>query len=80
MISIGTGQSQPSSINPDSVNKVTWVLQLGSLITTVEQNTHDYLNKELLNEDYVRLQVVMNKTLELDSYKDEDIKELIKYG
>lgn len=80
LVSIGTGQSQPKSISSDSVNKLTWVQQLGALITTVEQNTHDFLNKELLQDNYIRLQAIMEKSLDLDSYKDDDIKELIGYG
>jgi patatin-like phospholipase/acyl hydrolase len=68
MISIGTGEKQPEAINVNSINKVTWVSQLGALITTVEQNTHDYLNKQLLQDNYYRFQAVMDKPLSLDSY------------
>ena len=48
MISIGTGEKQPSPITSDSLSKVTWVKELGALITNVESNTHDFLNKQLL--------------------------------
>ena len=54
MISIGTGEKQPEAITSESVNKVTWIGEIGALITTVEQNTHEYLNKELLKNDYYR--------------------------
>lgn len=36
LVSIGTGEKQPEAITSDSVNKVTWVGELGALITTVE--------------------------------------------
>ncbi|TNV73200.1 hypothetical protein FGO68_gene11325 [Halteria grandinella] len=80
LVSIGTGEQQPQALSTDNVNKVTWVNELGALITTVEQNTHDYLNNEILQQDYLRFQAKMNKTLSLDSYQSDDIKELIRYG
>jgi hypothetical protein len=52
MISIGTGEKQPEAITSESVNQVTWIGELGALITTVEQYTHEYLNKELLGENF----------------------------
>lgn len=54
LVSIGTGEQQPAHLTQDSVNKVTWVSQLGALITSVEQNTHDYLSNELLGNNYHR--------------------------
>ena len=54
MVSIGTGEKLPEAITSETVNKVTWVGQIGTLITTVEQNTHEYLNKELLGDNYYR--------------------------
>ncbi len=50
MVSIGTGEKQPEAITSESVNQVTWIGELGALITTVEQYTHEYLNKELLGD------------------------------
>lgn len=81
MISIGTGEKQPEAITSESVNQVTWIGELGALITTVEQYTHEYLNKELLGDDYYyRFQKIMDKPLALDSYQTEDIGQLIQYG
>jgi patatin-like phospholipase/acyl hydrolase len=80
LVSIGTGEQQPAKLTQDSVNKVTWVSQLGALITSVEQNTHDFLSKELLADNYYRFQIVTNVTLSLDSYQESDIKKLIDYG
>lgn len=48
LISIGTGEKQPKPISSDDVSQVTWIGELGALITTVEQYTHEYLSKELL--------------------------------
>lgn len=36
LISIGTGEKEPVALTLDQLNKVTWVGQLGALITTVE--------------------------------------------
>jgi patatin-like phospholipase/acyl hydrolase len=36
LVSIGTGENQPVDISKEQVNKVTWVAELGALITTVE--------------------------------------------
>lgn len=54
VISIGTGEKQPETISSQSINKMTWVTEIPALITTVEQNTHDYLMRELLVSDYHR--------------------------
>ena len=81
MISIGTGEKQPEAITSESVNQVTWIGELGALITTVEQYTHEYLNKELLGENfYYRFQKVMDKPLALDSYQTDQIEQLVQYG
>lgn len=81
MISIGTGEKQPEAITSESVNQVTWIGELGALITTVEQYTHEYLNKELLGENfYYRFQKVMDKPLALDSYQSDNIDQLVQYG
>ena len=48
LISIGTGTTQSAELNPEDVTTVTWLSEISSLITTVEQNTHDYLNRDLL--------------------------------
>lgn len=68
LVSIGTGEKQPKPINSEEVNQVTWIGELGALITSVEQYTHDYLSKQILDKDYYRFQKVMDKPLELDSY------------
>ena len=68
LVSIGTGEKQPKPINSEEVNQVTWIGELGALITSVEQYTHDYLSKQILDKDYYRFQKVMEKPLELDSY------------
>ena len=36
LVSIGTGEKQPRAINSDDVNQVTWIGELGALITSVE--------------------------------------------
>jgi hypothetical protein len=77
LVSIGTGEKPPAPINTESVNQVTWIGELGSLITTVEQYTHEYLSKELLKDDFYRFQKVMDKPLALDSYQTDDINDLI---
>lgn len=80
LVSIGTGEKQPKPINSEEVNQVTWIGELGALITSVEQYTHDYLSKQILDKDYYRFQKVMDKPLQLDSYSKDNIDQLIQYG
>lgn len=56
---------------------MTWVTEIPALITTVEQNTHDYLMRELLDNYYHRWQAVLNESLSLDSYANDDIAKLV---
>lgn len=79
VISVGTGESNPSKLNPDQVSKLDWALQIGSLITQTEATTHDYLMKQL-PDNYWRFQSIMEESLALDSYKDKDIEKLLNYG
>lgn len=46
-VSIGTGTTQPTALDSSSVTKVDWLMQVGSLLTVVEQNSHEYLMKML---------------------------------
>ena len=59
---------------------MTWIGELGALITSVEQYTHDYLSRQILDKDYYRFQKIMDKPLELDSYSKDNIDQLIQYG
>lgn len=45
VVSIGTGEQAAASLDPDNVNKIDWAMQIGTLLTVVEANTHDYLMK-----------------------------------
>eukprot|EP00347_Sterkiella_histriomuscorum_P004105 403361733 len=79
VISIGTGEQAGKNLDPKSVDKLDWAMQIGTLITVVEATTHDYLMKQL-PEDYYRFQKIMTESLALDSYADKDIEKLLKYG
>ena len=59
---------------------MTWVTEIPALITTVEQNTHDYLMRELLAKDYYRWQATLSESLSLDAYANDDIAKLVQYG
>jgi patatin-like phospholipase/acyl hydrolase len=46
VISVGTGTTETKELNPNSINQITWLTQIGKLITEVESHTHDYLLKQ----------------------------------
>ena len=52
LISIGTGTTQPSSLDSTEVTKIDWLMQVTNLLTVVEQNAHEYLLDILPGEYY----------------------------
>lgn len=45
ILSIGTGDTKHKEFNSDTTSKVDWLFELGTLISTVEANAHNYLLK-----------------------------------
>ncbi|CDW84799.1 patatin [Stylonychia lemnae] len=80
VISVGTGEQKTKEIDPKNIDKITWALQIGALITSTEATTHDYLMMRELPKNYFRFQKTMTDSLALDSYEEEDIQKLLKYG
>ncbi|CDW88051.1 patatin [Stylonychia lemnae] len=78
-VSIGTGMTLPKPMKKEELTKVDWFMEIGNLLTTVEQLTHEYLMRKLSKENY-RFQALMDRDLALDSYSDENIEELTSYG
>lgn len=79
ILSIGTGDTKHKEFNSDTTSKVDWLFEIGTLISTVEANAHNYLLKQM-SHSYLRIQKAMDKSLALDSIKDSDIKLLLEYG
>jgi hypothetical protein len=78
VVSIGTGVLQPEPIRSKSTDQITWLIELGELITTVESYSQEYLNYQLLGDNfYYRFQKIMDKPLDLDSYESDNIEQLI---
>lgn len=75
--SIGTGQVKQPTIDPDNVNILTWVKNLGDLIVDVEVTAHAYFT-EFLADNYQRYQI--QTELPLDAADGESIKALKDLG
>ena len=77
--SIGTGVTQSKDLDITKITLITWLELVGSFITSIAQNTHDYLMSRLA-KDYFRFQAIMTDNLGLDSIKKKDIKVLLQLG
>jgi len=47
MFSIGTGTTLPKDLDSDKITKIDWLMEVGTLLTVVEQNSHEYLMERL---------------------------------
>jgi len=77
VVSIGTGTTPMSKIDPSNVNAFTWLMNLGNLIIDVEVKTHDYFT-DFLSDSYVRFQIETN--LPLDAANGKSILALKDLG
>lgn len=83
VISIGTGQTLPEYIHPTNTSLYEWLDVLGTLLTTVEEYTHQYLLRQTFKkEDYHRFDAYFTATenYKLDAVNDTQIESLIDYG
>mmetsp|Transcript_17256 Transcript_17256/g.16462 ORF Transcript_17256/g.16462 Transcript_17256/m.16462 type:complete len:243 (+) Transcript_17256:707-1435(+) len=76
IISVGTGTTEADQISPNP-NAYEWILHAGYLLGTTEQYSHGFL-VSLLASDYHMFQIVMEKSISLDSISDSEL--LMEYG